>query len=340
MLDLQYPWLMLLLPLPWLIYKLAPAKNANSGLMVPYFNELSESQLKQSATAEPLRLLMLSAIWILVILSATQPRWTGDPVALPTTGRDLMVAVDISGSMETMDMSWEGEQIDRLTAVKAVVSDFVERRNGDRLGLILFGTRAYLQAPLTFDRTTVQQLLIEAQLGFAGGKTAIGDAIGLSVKRLKERPLESRVLILLTDGANTAGNIPPEEAAKLAEVAKVRIYTVGIGAEMMISRGIFGNRRINPSADLDEKLLSNIAEQTGGQYFRARSTDELEAIYQQLDKLEPIDQEAEYFRPIKALYFWPLAGALLMAITYAAIGLIAHVFGNRSQKSVVEDVNS
>lgn len=321
MIDFQLPWLFLLLPLPWVVYRFVPANTANSGLMVPYYHALTSSDEHQSGLGSPLRMISLSIIWGLVVLSATQPRWTGDPVALPTSGRDLMVAVDISGSMETLDMKWEGSQVDRLTAVKGVVSDFVERRTGDRLGLILFGSRAYLQAPLTFDRSTIRQLLLEAQLGFAGGQTAIGDAIGLSVKRLKDRPMESRVLILLTDGANTAGNISPEEAANLAKTADVRIYTVGIGAESMISQGLFGARRINPSRDLDEKLLTQIATQTGGQYFRARTTDELQAIYEQLDKLEPIEQESEFFRPVKALYFWPLTAALVLTLTFILQGL-------------------
>jgi Ca-activated chloride channel family protein len=241
----------------------------------------------------------------------------GDPVAMPASGRDLLLGVDISGSMEIQDMQWQGDNYDRLSIVKAVVGDFVQRRQSDRLGLVLFGTHAYLQAPLTFDRTTVNQLLQEAQLGFAGEKTAIGDAIGLGVKRLRHRPQESRVMILLTDGANTAGQITPLKAAELAAKAKVKIYTIGIGADEMITPGIFGSsfgaRRVNPSADLDEATLKAIAEQTGGQYFRARSPEDLQVIYQELDKLEPIEQEAETFRPTQSLFYWPLGVALVLA---------------------------
>ncbi|MFT7300578.1 MAG: Ca-activated chloride channel family protein, partial [Porticoccus sp.] len=191
---------------------------------------------------------------------------------------------------------------------------FVERRQGDRLGLILFGTRPYLQTPLTFDRKTMNTLLGEAQIGFAGEKTAIGDAIGLAIKRLKKRPENHRVLILLTDGANSAGEAQPLEAADIAAREGITIYTIGIGAEVMVQRGFFRNTRVNPSRDLDETTLTAIADKTGGLYFRARNPEELESIYLQLDQLEPIDQEAETVRPTRALFYWPLGLALLCSL--------------------------
>lgn len=198
---------------------------------------------------------------------------------------------------------------DRITAVKAVVGEFVEKRASDRLGLILFGQQAYLQTPLTFDSKTVNQQLQEAQIGFAGNNTAIGDAIGLAIKRLRGRPAESRVLILLTDGANTAGTEPLQAAAIAAE-AEIRIHTVGVGADEMITRSLFGrNQRVNPSRDLDEGTLNAIAEQTGGQYFRARDPKELQKIYAEIDRLEPIPEE-QTFRPTRSLLHWPLSAAL------------------------------
>lgn len=203
-------------------------------------------------------------------------------------------------------------QVDRLTAVKKVVGQFVEQRKGDRVGLILFGSEPYIQAPLTFDLNTVNQLLTEAQLGMAGKATAIGDATALAVKRLRNRPEESRVLILLTDGANTAGEIPPEKAAELAKTESIKIYTVGIGADEMIQRSFLGNRRVNPSRDLDEKLLTTMADMTGGQYFRARNAPELELIYEAINRLEPIEQEAKTYRPTQSLFHWPLSMALLI----------------------------
>lgn len=328
MLTLEWPQLLWLLPLPILIYFLAPAaKKDSAALLVPFYDRLqqNESQTLAPANSSKIKLLAMTLIWIAAVLACARPMWIGDPINLPASGRDLLLAVDISGSMETPDMEWQGETINRLVTVKKVVGDFVQRRESDRLGLILFGTRAYLQAPLTFDRTTVDRLLQEAQLGFAGEKTAIGDAIALSVKRLRDRPQESRVLILLTDGANTAGEIQPLKAAELAAQSQVKIYTIGIGADEMIKPGLFGTgfgaRRINPSADLDEDTLRTIASSTGGQYFRARSLQDLQQIYAVLDTLEPSEQDSEVFRPTKSLFYWPLS----LAFAISALWLLLHI---------------
>ncbi len=317
MLTFEWPWLIALLPLPWLVYRFIPIhKQEDAALLVPFYEQLQQSPASAAGQQRQRhwRLWVLSLIWLAVLCASARPMWIGDPIALPASGRDLLLAVDISGSMETRDMSWNGENYDRLSIVKAVVGDFVQRRQSDRLGLILFGTRAYLQAPLTFDRKTVNQLLQEAQLGFAGEKTAIGDAIGMAVKRLRDRPQDSRVMILLTDGANTAGQVKPLTAAELAAKSHVKIYTIGVGADQMQTQGFFGlgKRTINPSADLDEPTLRSIADQTGGQYFRARSPQELHEIYEILDTLEPIEQEAEVFRPTLSLFFWPLGIALML----------------------------
>lgn len=320
---LEWPWLLLILPLPALMYFTLPAaKQQDAALKVPFFNTLAECQgeYTQQNISRPWTLALLSLIWFLLVVATCRPQWIGDPISLPTSARDVLLAVDISGSMETKDMVVKGEQIPRINVVKVVVGDFVERRQNDRLGLILFGTQAYLQAPLTFDRNTVQQLLKEAQLGFAGEKTAIGDAIGLAIKRLRQRPVDSRVLILLTDGANTAGEVSPQQAADLAQQAGIKIYTIGVGAdEMLVSRGLFGSfrQRINPSADLDEATLEYIANTTGGRYFRARNPKELLDIYALLDELEPIEQDAEVFRPRQTLYYWPLGIAMVLSLLLA-----------------------
>jgi len=224
-----------------------------------------------------------------------------------------MLAVDLSGSMEEQDFIVNKQRVDRLTATKWVAGDFINRRVGDRVGLILFGTQAYLQTPLTFDRKTVMTLLNESAIGLAGDNTAIGDAIGLAVKRLKNQSANSRVLILMTDGANTAGEVSPLKAAELAAQYQLKIYTIGIGADEMIVRSFFGSRKVNPSRDLDEDTMIKIAQKTGGRYFRARNTDEMNNIYMLLDKLEPIEKDRQYFRPRSELYFWPLSLALLIA---------------------------
>jgi Ca-activated chloride channel family protein len=239
--------------------------------------------------------------------------WVGDPIDLPVSGRDLMLAVDISGSMQIEDIVQGGKQVSRLAAVKKVAGDFIERRVGDRIGLILFGSQAYVQTPLTFDRKTVQSLLQDSAIGLAGEQTAIGDAIGLAVKRLLENPQGSKVLVLLTDGASNAGEVQPIKAAELAAKQGLTIYTIGIGADEMIVNSFFGAQRVNPSADLDEKTLSEIAKATGGKYFRARDGKQLEKIYALLDELQPVIQDKQTFRPQRALFYWPLGVAMLLA---------------------------
>jgi Ca-activated chloride channel family protein len=323
-LQFDWPLVFLLLPLPVAVYWLWPrARREEAALRVPFYADLQHLSggQKRGGRRGKGHLALLSLIWLSTVTAAAGPQWIGDPIRLPTSGRDLLLAVDLSGSMETADMVLNGRQVNRITVIKAVVGDFVQRRQSDRLGLILFGTQAYLQAPLTFDRNTVNTLLQEARLGFAGEKTAIGDAIGLATKRLLERPEDSRVVILLTDGANTAGAIDPLQAAKLASQAGVKIYTIGLGADELVVPGIFGNsfgaRRVNPSIDLDEQTLQAIADQTGGRYFRARDVQELANIYGELDLLEPAEQEAESFHPTEALFYWPLGLAFLLS------GLIA-----------------
>jgi Ca-activated chloride channel family protein len=213
--------------------------------------------------------------------------------------------------------------VDRLTATKRVAGDFIQRRVGDRLGLILFGERAYLQAPLTFDRETVRSLLLESAIGLAGAEaTAIGDAIGLGVKRLSAVPESNRVLVLLTDGVNNAGSVDPVRAAELAAAAGLRIYTIGIGADRMTVRSLFGNRQINPSRELDEASLRAVAERTGGRYFRARDSAELTQIYALLDELEPVARDKQLFRPRLPLYPWPLGAALALAALLLAWPLL------------------
>ncbi len=315
MLSFESIWAFLLLPLPWLVYRFAkPAEQEQSALLIPFYNALPTAEHGNRKSSSKWRSMLLSLSWALLLTATARPLWIGEQVQLPSNGRNLMLAVDISGSMQIEDMTLNDKRANRLQAVKKVVGDFVQQRGGDRLGLILFGSQAYLQTPLTFDRHTLHRLLLEAQIGFAGEKTAIGDAIGLSIKRLQKNEDASRVLILLTDGANTDGQVPPKQAADLAKQAGVKIYTIGMGAEEMISGGILGTsigaRRRNPSADLDEETLQYIADQTNGKYFRARNSAELANIYQELDSLEAIEQDAEFFRPKKSLAHYFLAAAI------------------------------
>ena len=312
MIHFVWPWLLTLLPLPLLIRWLLPAQQPveQAALKVPFLADFFVDQTSVSSQAKQWPLLLAAVAWLLLVLACTRPQWLGEPIEQAVSGRDLMLAVDLSGSMEEQDFMINNKPVDRLTASKWVAGDFINRRVGDRIGLILFGTQAYLQTPLTFDRKTVLTLLNESVIGLAGENTAIGDAIGLAVKRLKNQAANSRVLILMTDGANTAGEIAPLKAAELAAASHLKIYTIGIGADEMIVGSLFGNRKVNPSRDLDENTLVKIAESTGGRYFRARNADELSYIYLLLDKLEPVEKDKQYFRPRSELYIWPLSLAL------------------------------
>lgn len=318
-LSFAFPWAFLALPLPFLVNRFLPESSnvQDAGLKVPSFG--SFAVLADRSRREQLlnwRMWVAIIAWLLLVTAAARPERIGDEVDVPVSGRNLMLAVDLSGSMDQKDFELGARRVDRLTATKAVASDFISRREGDRIGLILFGERAYLQVPLTLDRETVKVLLLEAFIGLAGEKTAIGDAITLAVKRihdLEEDPGE-QVLVLLTDGANTAGEVQPMKAAELAQQVGLRIYTIGIGAEQLeVSSLIGGARSINPSADLDEKTLTSIAEMTGGRYFRAKDTAGLQDIYKLVDELEPVEEPEAGFRPVKSLFYIPLAGAIALA---------------------------
>jgi Ca-activated chloride channel family protein len=335
MLSFAWPWAFLLLPLPWLMRKLLPEATSmqEAGLKVPSFRGFSV--LSGRSDAEQLmnwRFWVALVAWFLLVFAAARPERIGDELDVPVSGRNLMLAVDLSGSMDQKDFELANRRVDRLTATKAVARDFISRREGDRVGLILFGERAYLQVPLTLDRETVITLLMEAFIGLAGEKTAIGDAITLAVKRIHEggEDVGDQVLVLLTDGANTAGEVDPLKGAELAQQVGLRIYTIGIGADQMeVASVVGGRRRINPSADLDEETLTRIAELTGGRYFRATDTATLQDIYGLVDELEPVEEPEAGFRPVKSLYYLPLGGAMALAGLLAGLSLLQGVLVRR-----------
>ncbi len=319
MFEFVWPWVFLLLPLPWLLRRLLPpADSGEAALRVGFLAELESLAGQRARPRLPpwRRQLPAVLVWLLLLSAAARPQWLGEPLPLPASGRDLLLAVDISGSMDYPDMRWQEQNVSRLRLVQALFGEFVASRQGDRIGLILFGSRAYLQAPLTFDRQSVRTWLEQAQIGIAGKDTALGDAIGLALKRLRLRPADSRVLVLITDGANTAGEVPPLTAARLAASEGVRIYTIGIGADAE-QAGAVGLHGLNPGLDLDEPLLREIAALSGGDYFRARSAAELAAISATLDRLEPVSQAPARAWRSTPLHPWPLAAALLLSALLA-----------------------
>jgi len=340
LIEWLWPWLSLLAPLPWLLRRLLPpAARRQPALRAPFFEDWRELEATQRGSMARGSLLpgaLLWLAWLLLLAAAARPTWVGEPVELPRSGRDLMLAIDISGSMRIEDMQVGERLLPRIAVVRELGSSFIERRRGDRIGLILFGSKAYVQSPLSFDTRTVGRFLAEAQIGFAGTETAIGDAIGLAVKRLRERPAQSRVLILLTDGQDTASAVPPREAAQVAADLGIRIHTIGVGADALTLPGLFGSsfgaRQINPAAELDEATLQKIAQLTGGRYFRARDPRELAGIYQLLDELEPVEQARAVYRPRRALGYIPLLLALCATFAlalWAARDVLARKSGAR-----------
>ncbi|MDO8844721.1 MAG: VWA domain-containing protein [Methylicorpusculum sp.] len=317
MIDFEWPWMLLCMPLPfimrWLLPPVQPAEQA--ALKIPFLADFADESLSGPMQPAKWHLLWAVIAWLLLVIASARPQWLGEPIEQGISGRDLMLAVDVSGSMLADDFIVNQNRLDRLTATKWVVGEFVNRRVGDRVGLILFGTHAFLQTPLTFDRNTVKTLLDESFIGITEDdpNTSIGDAIGLAVKKLSNEHADSRVLILLTDGVDTSSQIPPLKAAELAAANQLKIYTVGIGSNHPYYRSQF---------PMDEKLLADIAEVTGGQYFRARNTEELDTIYKILDQLEPVEKDKQYFRPRTELFHWPLAMALFLAAGLLALRLL------------------
>lgn len=319
-LTFVWVWVFVLLPLPLLLrYGLKPVlrQGAQGALKVPFFTHFANHTQhgNQHTAGAWWRMLLLSLIWGLLVTALARPTLVGRPIPLPIEGRDVMLAIDLSGSMDERDLA--GGRLNRLDVVKAAADTFIERRKGDRMGLILFSDRAYLQAPLTFDRQVVRELLREAQVGLTGKKTAIGDAIAVALKRLKDRPNnaegDSRVLVLLTDGANTAGVMPPMQAAELAKKLGIRIYTIGVGSQ---SYGAFGRGN-----DLDEATLTAIADTTGGEYFRATDARTLDNVYRAIDRLVPSVAEPVTFRPEMALFTYPAGLAVLLTALLAVLSL-------------------
>lgn len=317
------PWLLIFLPFPWIIHRLvkpvtqkqspllAPQIMARVAQQMPASNIIEDSQQK---TRIPLLFILL---WVLLILAAMRPIWYLSPTPFQVSGKELILAVDLSGSMRKADMYLGGDDVNRLVAVKSVVSEFIEQRKGDRIGLIVFGTQAFLQSPLTYDLQTVKTLLTETEIGMAGNNTAIGDAIGLTLKHLQKSQSSgslNAVLILLTDGSNTAGQVDPIQAAEMAKQLGLKIYTVGVGrVKDRSGLDIF----IAGKSEMDIETLKRIADITQGEFFQANDTKQLSEIYQYINQLESTEHAVNNYRHRSELYVWPLGAAFILSLGLA-----------------------
>lgn len=318
MFELANSWVLLFMPLPALFWYLLPKVDLSltTALKVPFFDGLQHLFGQNNVSLSSRSQWWLPfLIWSCLIFASAGPRWIGPPLPLEREGYNIMLALDLSGSMDIADMLLHGRPVSRLSVVKRAAEQFVKARQGDRIGLILFGTQAYLQTPLTYDRHSVLMRLEDATVGLAGKTTSIGDAVGLAVKRLSAVPNEGRVIILLTDGANNSGVLSPIKAAELAKEDGIKIYTIGLGSES--DPGALGPdawfNNINGAADLDEETLKKMAKLTGGRYFRATDTESLQAIYQMINQLETTQQEQATIRPQKDYYPWCVGMALCLS---------------------------
>jgi Ca-activated chloride channel family protein len=307
MYELEYPWLLLLIFLPFLVYRLPPLTvEYNTALRVPFFFDYKHFDLKRRHLPICLWFWHWIGIWSLLVFALAGPRWIGPPQAVVEETRNIMLVLDISGSMGLRDMPSSSKLVSRWSVVKKTALDFVEKRPEDKIGVILFGERAYLFAPLTHDQKTLHERIEDASVGLAGQATALGDAMGLAVSHLKDTPKKGRVMILLTDGVANAGVFRPIKAAQYALQEGIKIYTIGLGPDNNHSlSSIFW--QMQNSNDLDEKSLKKIATITNGQYFRAIDTKSLNAIYQAIQRLEPVEQSRENVRPEKLYFYIPLA---------------------------------
>ncbi len=315
MFELATPLALLALPLPLLIWLCLPKakKIGQSTLKIPFFDRVTSIQNPNKHTAKKGSLFWFYLIWALTTFAATGPRWVGEPLPLEHEGHNIMLVLDVSGSMEIRDRVQYGRPTTRLQIVKQAAENFVKHRHGSQIGLILFGTRAYLQTPLTRDHATVLMRLNDASVGLAGKTTSIGDALGLAVKHMQHVPKKGRVIILLTDGANNSGMLLPLKAAQLAQHDGIKVYTIGLSSDGGIP--MFGSMPVAVD-DLDEQTLKTIASMTQGKYFHATDKTSLQRIYQLINQLETVTHNSATVRPERIYYPYPLALALIFLMLW------------------------
>ena len=311
MLEFAYPLAFLLLPLPLLVWKfMPPHRDRVSALRVPFFDAIVRAtglEARAGAVVMRRRVLQMVAgvlIWAAIVTGIARPEWIGEPIVRTEAARDIMLAIDLSGSMDYRDFPGEdGENVSRFTAVQQVVAQFVADRESDRIGLIVFGDRAYLQLPFTRDLRTADALVRLMEVGMAGPRTALGDAIGLSIHAFKSSEVDDRVLILLTDGNDTASKMTPINASDIAKLNGVEVHTIGIG-----------NTEATGEDRVDFTILETIATRTGGRFFNAEDQSALIEVYREIDKATTADVRTQSWRPRELLVFWPAGIAVLIVL--------------------------
>jgi Ca-activated chloride channel family protein len=320
--EIAYKWVFWLLPLPLLLYWLLPAmRRRRAALIVPFFNKatiISHQHPKRRAWVTRRNILAWVALigcWACLLTAASSPRYVGKPAKKTKTVRNFLIVADISFSMAERDWIIDGERMSRWDAIKFIMKDFVANRKSDQVGLVMFGSNPYLQAPLTTDLQAITWLMDQTEVGMAGQMTSIGDAIAFSTRVLKEDTIKQKVMLLLTDGIDAGNNILPLDAAQQAKKDSIIIFTLGIGQ----AKGSGGY-------DLDEKTLKEIANVTGGQYFNAMNEGQLKNVYSTLDKLQPVQYDEETYRPVTLLYYYPLLAAVLLGLLFHFLNGIVTLF--------------
>ena len=314
MFSFLWPFVVLLLPLPWLVRRvLSPVSEdfrQSGAIKVPFFNRLKKiSGTKAGGTKSSLLWPLLT--WGCIIVAGMRPVWLGAPIPVQNNARNIMLALDVSGSMAEEDFDLKGRPVTRLDMLKALTDDFVSSRMGDNVGLVIFGSEAYVYAPLSPDIKTLRELNSEIGIGIAGQQTAIGEALALATQNSASVPAESRIVILMSDGYANAGSVSVDDGLKLAQNQGIKVYTVGIGSSAKVVQDFFGMVQVNPSLDLDEETLQKIALETGGKYFRAKTTKDLAEIYETINELEPVEQNEQFISPRKELFYWPLLAGMI-----------------------------
>ena len=308
------PLVVLILPLPWIIRRmLKPVSEGNvqtGAIKVPFFKRLEKITSGKSVFLKKKPLWPI-LIWIFLVIAAMRPVWLGEPVPVQNNARNIMLALDVSGSMGEEDFDLKGRPVTRLDMLKVLTDEFIKSRSGDNVGLVIFGSEAYIYAPLSPDIKTLRELNGEIGIGIAGQQTAIGEALALATQNSASVPAESRIVILMSDGYANAGSVGVEDGLKLAKNQGVKVYTVGIGSTAKMVQDFFGTIQVNPSLDLDEQTLQKIADETGGKYFRAKTTKDLEEIYALINELEPVEQNEHFIQPRKELFYWPLLAGMI-----------------------------